>query len=171
MVCLVRLFDGKIYIPTTCHNHLSRNEISCQAVFTKISLDYIPDELKDLKKKKKEKQLISKRMILKKEIMHGKGKFTKINGSICNIPIEAANIWNILARPADSNGLIVVRLKKYLKYMGYVYFKLIHPNVIRQALNYLKTHIKFFKNTSISESLLNKKIINFIGIDEHQDDD
>ena len=55
--------------------------------------------------------------------------------------------------------------------MGYVYFKLIHPNVIRQALNYLKTHIKFFKNTSISESLLNKKIINFIGIDEHQDDD
>ena len=79
MFCLVRLFDGKIYIPTTCHNHLSRNEISCQAVFTKISLDYIPNELKDLKKKKKEKQLISKRMILKKEIMHGKGKFTKIN--------------------------------------------------------------------------------------------
>ena len=38
-----------------------------------------------------------------------KGNFAKIKGSLCNIPIEAANICNILSRPADSNELIVVK--------------------------------------------------------------
>ena len=93
----------------------------CQAVFDKTSLDPIPDELKYLKKL--EKDLISKRIIFKKiAIMHGKGEFAKIKGSICNIPIETANICNILPRPADSNVLIVVKLKQDLKYRVHVYF-------------------------------------------------
>ena len=93
----------------------------CQAVFDKTSLDPISDELKYLKKL--EKDLISKRIIFKKiAIMHGKGEFAKIKGSICNIPIETANICNILPRPADSNGLIVVKLKQDLKYRVHVYF-------------------------------------------------
>ena len=64
LYCLVRLFDEKTYICDTCHKHLSRTEVSCQAVFNKMSLDPIPDELKDLKKL--EKVLISKRIIFKK---------------------------------------------------------------------------------------------------------
>ena len=93
----------------------------CQTVFNKTSLDPIPDELKDLKKL--EKDLISKRIIFKKiAIMHGKGEFAKIKGSICNIPIETAIICNILPRPADSNGLIGVKLRRDLKYRVHVYF-------------------------------------------------
>ena len=55
--------------------------------------------------------------------MGGKGEFAKIKGSICNIPIETANISNILSRPIDSNRLMLVKLKRDLKYSGYVYFK------------------------------------------------
>ena len=40
--------------------------------------------------------------------MHGKGEFSKIKGSICNAPIETANVCNILPRPAVSNGLILL---------------------------------------------------------------
>lgn len=47
--------------------------------------------------------------------MHGKYIFLKIKGSICNIPIEAANIWNILLRPGVSNGLVITELKRDLK--------------------------------------------------------
>ena len=101
---LVRSFDEKTSICDACHKHLSINEMSSQAIFSKISLDSIPDELKDFKKLK---ILISKRTIL-----HPKEDFTKIKGSICNIPNEATNICNILPRPADSNGLIVVKLKR-----------------------------------------------------------
>ena len=74
-----------------------------------MALDPTPDELNDFKKL--EKVLISKRISFKKiGIMHGKGEFLKIKGSISNIPIEAANICNILPRLAVSSGLNVVKL-------------------------------------------------------------
>ena len=101
--------------------------------------------------------------------MHGKGEFAKIKGSICNVPTETSNICNILPRPADANGLIVVKSKRDLKYRGYVYFEPICRNVICQALNYLKTHNKFYEDISISEGLSSKEMINFSGIDKHQD--
>ena len=71
--------------------HLYKNEIPFQAVCNKMVLDPTPDELNDFKKL--EKVLISKRISFKKiGIMHGKGEFFKIKGSISNIPIEAANV-------------------------------------------------------------------------------
>ena len=107
----MRSFDEKAYISDTCHKHLCRNEMPWQVVLYKMNLDLIPNKLKDLKKNKK-KKLISKRTMFKrKAIMHGKGGFAKIKGSISNIPIKRANIYNILPRPAESNGLIVVKLK------------------------------------------------------------
>ena len=62
--CPVRSFDEKNYICDTCHKHLSRNEMPCQAVFNKMSLDSNPDELKSWKKIRK--ILVSKRIIFKK---------------------------------------------------------------------------------------------------------
>ena len=79
----IKLFDQKIYICNGCHKHLSRNEMPCQAAFNKKSLNPIPDELKDLNKSGK--ILIPRRIIFKKiAIMHGKGEFAKIKGSIIN---------------------------------------------------------------------------------------
>ena len=90
LYCLVRSLDEKTYICETCHKQLSRNEMPCQAVFNKMKLDPIPDQLKDFKKFKI--TLIFKRIMFKKiTIMHGKGEFAKINVSICNIPIEGAS--------------------------------------------------------------------------------
>ena len=52
--------------------------------------------------------------------MHRKGEFSKIKRSICNVPIETANVCNILPRPAFSHGLILVKLKRDLKYRGHI---------------------------------------------------
>ena len=69
-----------------------------------MALDPIPDELKDFKKF--EKVLISKKILFQKIVaMHGEGEVSKINGSICDIPIKAANICDNLSRPAGSIGL------------------------------------------------------------------
>ena len=53
-------------------------------------------------------------MFKKIATMHGKGEVYKIKGNICNIPIEAANISNILSRTAVSDVLIVIKLKRNL---------------------------------------------------------
>ena len=46
--------------------------------------------------------------------MHGKNEFLQIKGSICYIPVEAANIYNVLQRPSVSNGSIVIQLIRNL---------------------------------------------------------
>ena len=118
----VKSFDEKLYICATCQKHLYKNTIPFQTVCNKMALDPIPDELKDFKKIGI--VLSFKRIFLKKiAIIHEKGEICKITGSICDIPIEAANICNILPRSAVSNGLIVVKLKRGLKYRGHVYFE------------------------------------------------
>ena len=167
LYCLVRSFNQKGYICNTCHKHISRNKMSCQAVLSKISLHLIPDELKDLKNY--QKILIFKRIIFKKiAIMHGKGEFEKNKGSICSIPTEAANICNAFPRAVDSNKLIVVKLKQNRKYKGYVYFEPVRPNVTYQSLYHLKIHNKFYEDISISDVLSRKKMTNFSGIDERK---
>ena len=67
-----------------------------------------------------------------------KGQLTKIKGTICNVPIEMDNICNILPRGTDSNGLILLKLKRKLCYRGHVLFQPVRPHVVKEALNYLK---------------------------------
>ena len=46
----MKSFDERLYICETCHKHLNKNEIPCQAVCNKMAVDPIPSELKDLKR-------------------------------------------------------------------------------------------------------------------------
>ena len=97
-------------------------------------------------------------------VMHGKSEFSKIKGSICNIRIEAANICNILPRPTVSNGLVIVKLKRDLKYSGYIYFRPVCPHIICQVLAYLKLHNKFYQDISITNGLSSEDILRFCDI-------
>ena len=102
--------------------------------------------------------------------MHGKGEFSKIKGSICNASIETANVCNILPRPAVSNGLILVKLKRDLKYRGHVFFKPVRPHIIYQALSYLKSHNKFYEDISVTKGLSHEDMFNFSDINENQEE-
>ena len=98
--------------------------------------------------------------------MYRKGEFSKIKESICNIPKEAANICHILPRPAVSIWLIVIKLKRDLKYRIRVYFEPAQPHIIYPALAYLKSHNKFYTDNSID--LSREEIFRFSTIVEGQ---
>ena len=72
-----------------------------------------------------------------------KSKFPKLKGSICNVPLDTADIVNVLPRDADINGLAVVKSKRKLCYRGHVYFESVRPELIYQALTYLKEMIHY----------------------------
>ena len=40
-----------------------------------------------------------------------KRQLPKLKGSICNIPVHTSDIIDVIPHGADSNGLIVVKLK------------------------------------------------------------
>ena len=103
----------------------------------------------------------SKSFIQKFVIMHGKGEFAKIKGSICNVPIETSNICKMLPRPADSNGLILVKLKRHLNYRVHVIFEPVNPFFVNEPIQFLKDHNKLYSHVLVNEDLLSDDMINF----------
>ena len=97
-----------------------------------------------------EKVLISRRILFKKVSIMPKGRFPKLKGSICNIPIESGDNTNVLQRGADSNGLLIVKLKRKLSYRGHVYFEAVRPELNCQALMYLKQSNSSYSDIGIT---------------------
>ena len=65
---------------------------------------------------KLERLLIALRILFKKASIIPKGRLPKLRESICHIPIDVANITNVLPRGAESNDL---KLKRKLCYHGH----------------------------------------------------
>ena len=78
-----------------------------------------------------------------------KGRFPKLKGSICNIPIDLADITNVLPHGGDSNGLVVVKLKSKLNYQGHVYFEADRPETVFHSLLYLRQNSALYSDIEI----------------------
>ena len=65
-----------------------------------------------------------KKNFFKKMAVMPKGKLLKMKGIICNIPVNEVDVncksW---PRPADSNSLLIVKLKHKLEYKLHVVFE------------------------------------------------
>ena len=89
--------------------------------------------------------------MFKKVTVMPKGKSLKIKSSICNIPASKVDVnCNMLPRPADSNGLIIVMLKRKLEYKGHVVFEAVRPDVVIQFLEFLRSHNDLNLDTEIN---------------------
>ena len=105
---------------------------------------------------------ISQRILFKKNSNNAwKRGISKIKGTIYNVTLVSVDICNVLPRPAGSNGLIVVKLKRNPKYRGYVYFEPVRPFAIYPTLDYLKSHNKFYEDVFISKGLSNNQMLRF----------
>ena len=91
------------------YDYLKKQKIPPQAVWNKLEVFMVPEVLSN--PNRLERVLISRRILFKKVTIMPKGKFPKLKGSICNVPIDPADIVNVFPRGADSNGLVVVKLK------------------------------------------------------------
>ena len=119
----------------------------------------MPPNLSDVNRL--ERVLIAKRILFKKVVIMPKGNSPKIKGAICNVPIEAEDVCNILPRPACSNGLLVLKLKRKLMYHGHVYFEPIRPNIIAELLDYLKKKNPLYNNVTVDISQVSNELLCF----------
>ena len=99
----------------------------------------MPTEFESVRKL--EKVLIAKRILFKKVAIMPCGQMEKITGTIWNVPVDNIDVTNLLPRSADSNGLVIVKLKRKVEYRGYVLFETVRPGFLRRVLSYLKKYI------------------------------
>ena len=144
----VNSYDGFRYICRTCDSKLKKKKTPCQAVCNKLEIFQFPEDMPVLNRL--EKVIISKRILFAKIVVMPKGQFRKIKGPICNVPIESEAICNVLPQGVDSNGLILVKLKRKLCYRGHVLFQSVRPNVVKEALNYLKQNNFLYNDIEIN---------------------
>ena len=140
-------FDGKEYICKTCHSKVLKGSIPCQAVCNNLYLDEIPQELSSLQKL--EQILVAKRIVFEKIVVMPKGQQRKIKGAICNVPVDCEHTCRVLPHPPSSSGIIMLKLKRKLEFRGHVYFQAVRPQLLLNALNWLKAHNALYKDIII----------------------
>ena len=132
----VTSLDGKSYICKTCGKKLKQNCIPCQAVCNMLEVSELPEEFRDIRRL--ERVLIARRLLFKKISIMPKCQSPKLKGALCYVPRDAVDVCKTLTHRADSNGIVIVRLKRKLQCRGHVYFQSVRPNFIMRLLQYLK---------------------------------
>ena len=79
-----------------------------------------------------------------------KGQTPKLKGSICNVPIDTNNVTNVLPRGDDSNGIVMVKIKRKLSFRGHVYFEEVSPDLVNLALTHLKDNNHLYPSSLLS---------------------
>ena len=169
VVTYVKLFDAKLYICFTCDKSLKKGAIPCEAVWNKLQVFPLPQEIEKLNRL--ERVLISKRILFKKISIMPKGQQQKIKGAICNIPVNSNAMNNVLPQAMDSNGLIFVKLKKKLIFSGHVLFENVRPDFVKDALEYLKSVNPFYSKVLINMDNISKELLSLADIDAIIDHD
>ena len=165
----VHSFDNKEYICKTCHSKLTKNNIPSQAVYNDLKIHDLPENFSDIRKL--EKIIIAKRILFKKVTIMSKGQAPKMKGAICNVPIDAANICNVLPRGMDNNGVVRVALKKKMSFKSNVYFQPVRPNFIQNILLYLKRQNPYYSDIEIQLDAIPTFWVNTINNNDDGDTD
>ena len=152
-------FDNKEYIYLTCHSKVIKGKILSQAVYNHMSVDEIPPELALLKKL--EQILIAQRIVFEKIIAMPKGQQKKVSGAICNVPVNCDQTCKVLPRPPERSGIIMLKLKRKLEFRGHVYFQAVRPQLIENALNWLKQNNSMYYDVMTDMSCVDVNRKNF----------
>ena len=87
-----------------------------------------------------------------------KGQQRKIRGAICNVPVSCEETCEVLPRPPDSSGIIMLKLKRKLQFRGHVYFQAVHPEVVLHALQWLQWNNELYENVAINLENIDREL-------------
>ena len=148
-IFIVMSYDGNYYICNTCDKALRSKRMPCQAVANRLFVEDLPKQFQGFNMF--ERLLASRRILFKKVTVIPKGKSLKMKRSICNILVTEVDVsCNTLPRPADSKGLLIVKLKCKLEYKSHKIFEVVRTALFVQFLRFLKLQNHLYSDTKIN---------------------
>ena len=125
-----------------------------------MGITFLPKEFESISRL--ERVLVSRRILFKKVVIMPKGKLPKIKGSLCNIPVnEVYDNCKSLPRPADSNGLLIVKFKCKAEYHTHALFEPVRPLFVENFLRFLKHHNHIYSDIQINMENLPSNVLDF----------
>ena len=117
------------------------------SILNGLSLDIIPDELKDIRPL--EKMIISQRIHFMKLIALPRGRQRAIHGPAVNVPTSFDQICTLLPRLPNSAQVVPLKLKRKLSYKGHYIYEFIRPQKVMTALKWLISNNPLYKDATI----------------------
>ncbi len=99
-----------------------------------------------------------------------KGQHKKVSGAICNVPVNCDQTCKVLPRPPERSGIIMLKLKRKLEFRVHVYFQAVRPQIIENALNWLKHNNPLYFNVTTEMNNIDVNLKN-MGQNEVSDTD
>ena len=95
-----------------------------------------------------------------------KGQQRKIKGAICYVPVDYDQTCNILPRPPEISGIILLKLKRKIHFRGHVYFEAVRPEFVMTALNWLKAYNILYKDIQIDCTNISTELTSIMNDEE-----
>jgi len=145
-------FDDNEYICHQCHNSLRKQppkmpKMPNQAVANNLRLTTQPDVLKNLTTM--ERRCIGLHipfMTIKSVRQNGKN----MKGPCVNVPASLEPMCTLLPRLPEEMKTVLIKLKRRLDYNRSYMFDYIRPQVVMEALLWLKAHNVLYKNVTVN---------------------
>jgi len=150
-----RMKNGKEYICNTCHSSLRMEMMPCQAVANNLEIPDVPQELSVLSHL--EMRCISLRIPFMKICALRKGGQGKIDGPCVNVPAKTDQLVDeVLPRVPEDLQMIMLKLKRRMKYKSHHIFDYIRPVKVMEALMWLKTNNPFYADVRVDSNWFEK---------------
>ena len=91
----------------------------------------------------------------------------RVSGAICNVPVNCDQTCKILPRPPERSGIIMLKLKRKLQFRGHIYFQAVRPQLIKNALNWLKQNNPLYYNVTTEMNHLDENLQNIDQTEAH----
>ena len=125
-----------------------------QAVANGLILPVVPVQLQNLTVL--ERRCIGKTLPFMTIHSLPKGGQGKITGPCVNVPADLVPICDLLSWLPDEINLIAIKLKRKLVYKGYHMYDFICPDIVMNALLWLRENNPHYKHVTINEGWLDQ---------------
>ena len=150
--------DDKEWVCKTCDRTLVRGSMPVQAKANGLKLCEIPSELSRLNVL--ELRLICLRVPFMKMVALPAGKQKSIHGPAVNVPSKVDTICNVLSRLPSQTELVPLKLKRKLAYRGHYMYDYVIPQVVLDALGFLKSSNPLYALVEVNEQWLDQAVAN-----------
>ena len=164
------------YICQTCHRNLKAGCMPAQAVTNQLEVPLVPDILQNLTHL--EGRCIALRIPFMSICPMQKGGLGKITGPCINVPASLEPITEVLPTIPEETKLVVVKLKRMRMYKSHYLCDYICPEIVMNALRWLKVKNPHYENVKIDDQWPDKleqdrlyKTINGQDDSENSDED
>jgi len=117
----------QLYICRTCQTYVRRNQVPYQAAINGLKLEDTP---KQLRLTELECALIAQRVPFMKVLALPRGRQRAIRGAVVNVPSNVSSTTTVLPLTPAQAVIILIILKRRLRYKGYVMHQFVRPDAI-----------------------------------------